>query len=101
MTISTHTRVERGYFRAFYERTKEVRRQQAREYIKCRYRRGCALQLLAELREFWANEQRWQKILQQQTADSPVISEAWTTSARAGRVRLSIGSRATRIPSTG
>lgn len=98
MTITTHTRVQRGYYRRYYERTVEIRREKARESRKCRYRLGCALQLLEELRVHWEHERLSTIRL---TPPSLTIFEEWTTCASDGRNNASIGKSVLRIRSTG
>jgi hypothetical protein len=96
MTISTHTRVLRGYYRTYYARTQPTRAAQARESYKCRCRHGWAQWLIAELRKDW-------KVIpeEQPTPDCPVTSDLWMRYASVGRSRLSTGKAARRVLSTG
>lgn len=98
MTISTHVRVSRGYFRSYYDRTVDIRREKAREARICRYRRGWALWLIAELREFWSAEARQKS---QPTQDCPTISNQWMSYVSDGRSKPSIGRAVLRIRSIG
>ena len=106
MTISTHTRVERGYYRRYYAANADEIRPKARVRRKWDYLHGCALQLLEELREHWREERE-----QEQRQLSPrkirlmrpslVTSQEWMHSANDGAGKLSIGRSVLRIRSTG
>jgi hypothetical protein len=102
MTITTHARVQRGYYRAYYERTAETRRQKAREGKKCRCRRGWAKWLIAELIAYWYAEATGHD---QPTLDAILFyqptSDQWMSYASDGLNRRSIGSRERQIRSTG
>lgn len=104
MTITTQARVERGtdYYQRYYRRTAEVRRTKARENSKCRYRRGWANWLIAELIAYWyaaehgASPQSLQLIL-----DSRPTSNLWMRFAFVGRNKRSTGKNDTPIRSIG
>lgn len=101
MTITTHTR-ERGFYRRYYRATAEIRRMKARETSKCRYRRGWANWLIAELIAYWYAEsvgespQSLQLIL-----DFQPTSNQWMRFASVGRSKRSTGSDVKPTPSTG
>lgn len=103
MTIATETRVQRGYFRRYYQRTKPVRQEQARENRKCRYRRGWVKYLIAELHAYWSAERQGasSETTLQLILDYRPTSDQWMTYVCAGRSRHLIGRRQTRIRSTG
>jgi len=71
---------------------------QAREYFKCRYRRGWALWLIEELRAYWSNEE---KLSNQPTPDCLPISVQWTSCVFVGPSKRLTGQRAMPIRSTG
>jgi hypothetical protein len=102
MTITTHTRVQRGFYRCYYQRTAEIRREKAREGSKCRYRRGWANWLIAELIAYWSAErmgvsnQRLDTMLYSQPTSSQ-----WMSYASVGRSKRSTGSPAGPTQSTG
>jgi len=100
MTISTHVRVQRGYYRRYYAEHADVIRAKNRVHRLCHYRNGFALQLLAELREHWKNESQ-QLMENQPTPDCPTISKVWTTFACDGPSKPSTGRPLLRIRSTG
>jgi hypothetical protein len=105
MTISTHTRVERGYYRRYYAANADELRPPQRVRRLCRYRLGCALQLLEELREFWREEkereEREARMPIRLTPPSLVISQGWTNCANDGVSSVSTGRSVLRIRSTG
>ena len=102
MTISTHTRVQRGYYRRYYAATAEVRRQKAREYYQCRCRRGWALWLIAELRKVWAEDNHQMMPMEEQpTPLSQATWEVLMSYVRDGHVKPLTGPRRMRIRSTG
>jgi hypothetical protein len=100
MSIPTHVRVERGYFKRYYERTKEVRRSEASERMRWHYRLGWAEYLIEELVAYWYAESTGQD---QRTLDAILhfqpTSDQWTRYVSAGRSRLSIGSHEKQIRS--
>lgn len=102
MTIDTHIRAQRGYFRRYrQENLDEIRLRDAGEK-RCRYRRGWANWLVAELIAYWYAEQHG---LSQQTLDqilySLPTSNQWMSFASDGLNRRSTGSHAKRTRSTG
>lgn len=110
MTISTHIRVERGYYRRYYAANADELRPPQRVRRLCRYRLGCALQLLEELREHWRKEREDQEaqpqpdprhLLTTLTPPSLATWEEWTTCVTDGANRRSIVRSTLRIRSTG
>lgn len=101
MTIPTHVRVERGYFRRRYAARRDVLRSEASERMRWRYRLGCAEWLIEELVAYWYAEANGHD---QMTLDailfSRLTSDQWTSYVSAGRSRLSTGSPEKPIPST-
>lgn len=102
MTIPTHVRVQRGFYRRYYERTAEVRRQKKREDERWRYRLGWAEWLIEELETYWYAESSGhdQKTLDAILCSRPT-SDQWTVYVSAGRNRLLTGSPEKPIQSTG
>src|SRR5688572_26066500 len=102
MTITTHTRVQRGYYRRYYAENRDDIRPRERENKRCRYRRGWANWLMAELRAYWSAETMGvsQKTLDAILYSLPTSSQ-WMTFACVGRSKHSTGKSETQIRSTG
>lgn len=102
MTITSHTRVQRGYYRAYYAEHADELRRKACERRKWRYRLGCALQLLEELREHWRSERESEaRSMIRLTPPSLVTFKEWTTCATDGVNKPSTGRSTLRIRSIG
>jgi|SRR3954464_7482575 hypothetical protein len=108
MTISTHTRVERGYYRRYYAANADEIRPKARVRRKWDYLHGCALQLLEELREHWRQEleQEQRALLPprkkiRSTRLSLATYREWMDCATDGVDKPSTGRSVLRIRSTG
>lgn len=102
MTIPTHVRVERGYFRRRYAERKDVLRSEASERFRWRYRLGWAEWLISDLTAYWHAEKTGhdQKTLDAILFSQPT-SDQWMSYVSAGRSRLSTGSPERQIQSTG
>lgn len=102
MTIPTHVRVERGYFRRRYDERKEQLRPQASERFRCRYRHGWAKWLEAELIAYWHAEATGASLSQLESMLScQPTSDQWMSFASSGRAKRLIGKNGRRILSIG
>jgi hypothetical protein len=101
MTISTSTRVQRGYFRVYREKNLNVLRSYNAGYKRWLYRLGWAEWLIEELTEYWSAEAMGVTPPKLDTMlHSRPTSGQWMNYVSAGRSRLSTGSPEKRIPST-
>ncbi len=102
MTVTTHTRVERGYFRRYYKQTGAIRRSEARENFRCRYRRGWARWLIVELCAYWSAEATGAspQILESILFSLPT-SDQWMRYACDGPNKRSIGKKGRQTLSIG
>lgn len=102
MTITTHIRVQRGYFRRRYAERRDVLRPKESERQRWRYRLGWAEWLITELIAYWyaeATGESRQKL--ESMLFSQPTSDQWMSYVTAGRNRLSTGSPHTRTPFIG